>query len=277
MDKIFAIGDIQGCATQLKALIKQLPKSSKIICLGDLVNRGPNSLETLRLLKTLQEAGQAECILGNHDLHLLARDVGIRGPKSLDTLDEILKAPDRRELIDWLRYRPIALYSGKKNFNTLFVHAGVLPQWDVIQTMELADELQQVLRKEKYAKFLIDMYGDTPNQWSNKLKGAERLRVIVNTFTRLRFCSVSGHMEFESKESARNAPKGYMPWFKVPQRKTQDVKVIFGHWSSLGLLKTNNVICLDTGCVWGGQLTAMSLGKTPNFFQVLGSPTFVKM
>jgi bis(5'-nucleosyl)-tetraphosphatase (symmetrical) len=270
VDKVFAIGDVQGCATQLKSLMKQLPKSSKIICVGDLVNRGPNSLETLRLLKGLQEAGQAECILGNHDLHLIARDVGIRGPKSLDTLDPILKAPDRRELMDWLRHRPIALYSGKKNFNTLFVHAGVLPQWDITQTLELADELQQVLRKKNYAKFLVEMYGNTPNQWSNKLKGAERLRVIVNAFTRLRFCSTQGVMEFESKEGAGAAPKGFMPWFKVPQRKTQDVKVVFGHWSTLGLLKTKNVVGLDTGCVWGGSLTAMSLGQKPVFIQVPG-------
>lgn len=270
INNVFAIGDVQGCYTQLKNLTKQLPQSSKIICVGDLVNRGPKSLETLRFLKNLQESGQAECILGNHDLHLLARDAGVRVPKSLDTLDAILNAPDRGELINWLRHRPIALYSGKKNFNTLFVHAGVLPQWDIAQVLELADELQQVLRKKNYAKFLIEMYGNTPTKWSNKLKGAERLRVIVNAFTRLRFCSVSGVMEFESKEGVGNAPKDYMPWFNVPERKTEDVKVIFGHWSTLGLLKTKNVVGLDTGCVWGGQLTAMSLGSKPIFVQVPG-------
>jgi bis(5'-nucleosyl)-tetraphosphatase (symmetrical) len=203
-------------------------------------------------------------------LHLLARDTGIRGPKSLDTLDDILKAPDRKELIDWLRHRPIALYSGKDNFNTLFVHAGILPQWDVTQTLELAHELEKVLRHKNYAKSLVDMYGNTPNQWSNKLKGAERLRVIINSFTRLRFCTAKGVMEFDSKEGAGDAPKGYMPWFEVPNRKTQDAKVVFGHWSTLGLLKKKNVVGLDTGCVWGGQLTAMSLGKKLQFVQVPG-------
>jgi bis(5'-nucleosyl)-tetraphosphatase (symmetrical) len=270
MNNIYAIGDVQGCNQQLKQLIKKLPKESKIICVGDLVNRGPDSLGALRTLKSLQEAGKAECILGNHDLHLLARASGIRGPKSLDTLDDILKAPDREELIEWLRHRPMALYSGKDNLNTLFVHAGILPQWNVTKTLELAHELEKVLRSKNYAKSLVEMYGNTPNHWNDKLKGAERLRVIINSFTRLRFCTSKGVMEFESKEGAGDAPKGYMPWFQVPNRKTQDAKIIFGHWSTLGLLKKKNVVGLDTGCVWGGQLTAMSLGKKPEFIQVAG-------
>lgn len=270
MNNIYAIGDVQGCRSQLEQLIKKLPKDGKIICVGDLVNRGPDSLGTLRLLKGLQEAGRAECILGNHDLHLLARHAGIRGPKSLDTLEPILKAPDRKELIHWLRHRPMALYSGHDYFNTLFVHAGVLPQWDIAQTLELAHELEKVLRHKNYAQSLIEMYGNTPTAWSNQLKGAERLRVIINAFTRLRFCNAKGVMEFESKEGAGNAPKGYMPWFEVPNRKTQDVKIVFGHWSTLGLLKKTNVTGLDTGCVWGGKLTAMSLGNRPKFIQVAG-------
>lgn len=270
MDDIFAIGDIQGCRTQLKQLLMQLPKNSKIICMGDLVNRGPDSLGVLRMLKDLQGAGHAECILGNHDLHLLARDAGIRGPKSLDTLEPILKAPDRRELIDWLRHRPMALYSGRDHFNTLFVHAGVLPQWDVIKTLELAHEVEAILRHKNYKKSLIEMYGNTPNQWSDCLKGSDRLRVIINAFTRLRFCKKNGVMEFESKEGAGAAPEGYMPWFEVPHRKTQNIRVIFGHWSTLGLLKKKNVTGLDTGCVWGGSLTAMSLGAHPRFIEVAG-------
>lgn len=270
MNNIYAIGDVQGCRSQLEQLIKKLPKDGKIICVGDLVNRGPDSLGTLRLLKGLQEAGRAECILGNHDLHLLARDAGIRGPKSLDTLEPILKAPDRKELIHWLRHRPMALYSGYDYFNTLFVHAGVLPQWDIAQTLELAHELEKVLRHKNYAQSLIEMYGNTPTAWSNQLKGAERLRVIINAFTRLRFCNAKGVMEFESKEGAGDAPKGYMPWFEVPNRKTQDVKIVFGHWSTLGLLKKTNVTGLDTGCVWGGKLTGMSLGNRPKFIQVAG-------
>lgn len=270
MDKIFAVGDVQGCHQQLQSLIKKLPKNSKIICVGDLVNRGPDSLKVLRTLKSLQEAGQAECILGNHDLHLLARDAGIRGPKSLDTLDEILKAPDRRELIDWLRHRPMALYSGKDNLNTLFVHAGVLPQWSVTKTLELAHELEKVLRHKHYAKSLVEMYGNTPSQWSDKLKGAQRHRVIINSLTCLRFCTSKGVMEFESKEGMGTAPRGYMPWFTVPNRRTQEARIVFGHWSTLGLLKKKNVVGLDTGCVWGGQLSAMSLGKRPQFVQVAG-------
>jgi bis(5'-nucleosyl)-tetraphosphatase (symmetrical) len=188
----------------------------------------------------------------------------------LDTLDDILKAPDRKELIEWLRHRPMALYSGQDNFNTLFVHAGILPQWDITKTLELSHELEKVLRHKNYAKSLVEMYGNTPNQWSDKLKGAERLRVIINALTRLRFCTTKGVMEFESKEGAGDAPRGYMPWFNVPNRKTQDAKIVFGHWSTLGLLKKKNVVGLDTGCVWGGQLSAMSLGKKPELIQVSG-------
>jgi bis(5'-nucleosyl)-tetraphosphatase (symmetrical) len=266
MDSIYAIGDIQGCAAQLDALVRELPKGSKIICVGDLVNRGPDSLGTLRRLKSWQERGDAECILGNHDLHLLARDANLRGSKSLDTLDDILRAPDRKELIDWLRNRPLALYDG----DNLFVHAGVLPQWSINQTMELADEVQKALRKKNYVSFLADMYGNTPNKWSNSLKGADRLRVIVNSFTRMRFCSTKGEMDFISKEGAGTAPKNFYPWFDVPNRKTQDKRIFFGHWSTLGLVRKDNVIGLDTGCVWGGNLTAISIGREGNMIQVPG-------
>ena len=266
LDHIYAIGDVQGCATQLDQLVRKLPKDSKIVCVGDLVNRGPDSLGTLRRLKSWQEQGHAECILGNHDLHLLAMDAGIRSAKSLDTLDEILNAPDRRELIDWVRNRPMALFNG----DSLFVHAGVLPGWDVGQTLELAHEVEKALRKKNYKEFLMNMYGNTPVQWSNRLKGFDRLRVIVNALTRLRFCTEKGSMDFVSKEGIGTAPKGYQPWFTVPNRKTQDVRVVFGHWSTLGLIQKNNVVCLDTGCVWGQNLTAMSLGKNPRFVQTLG-------
>jgi bis(5'-nucleosyl)-tetraphosphatase (symmetrical) len=153
----------------------------------------------------------------------------------------------------------MALFSGKDYFNTLLIHAGVLPQWDVAKTLELAHEVESVLRHKNYKKSLIEMYGNTPNQWNDRLKGSERLRVIINAFTRLRFCSKSGVMEFESKEGAGDAPKGYMPWFEVPNRKTQDTRVIFGHWSTLGLIQKRNVSGLDTGCVWGGKLTAIEV------------------
>ena len=266
MDHIYAIGDIQGCSAQLDHLVKELPKGSKIICVGDLVNRGPDSLGTLRRLKAWQELGDCECILGNHDLHLLARDANIRGSKSLDTLDDVLRAPDRRELIDWLRKRPLALFDG----GNLFVHAGVLPQWSIQQTMELADEVQKALRKKNYVSFLQDMYGNTPTKWSNRLKGANRLRVIINACTRMRFSSAKGEMDFISKEGVGSAPKNFYPWFDVPNRKTQEYRVFFGHWSTMGLVQRDNVIGLDTGCVWGGKLTAMSIGPEPKMIQVPG-------
>jgi bis(5'-nucleosyl)-tetraphosphatase (symmetrical) len=258
MSKIFAVGDVQGCAPSLKTLLKKLPKKSKLIFLGDLVNRGPDSLGALRQLKSLQESGRAECILGNHDLHLLAIDAGLRKTKGLDTVDAILNAPDRKELIGWIRKRPMALSNGK----VLTVHAGVLPQWDLQQTIECAQEVEKALRGKSYKDFLANMYGNTPNKWSNSLKGYERLRLITNTLTRMRFCTPSGQMEFESKEGLENGPKGYMPWFKVPKRKTADTLIYFGHWSTLGLLRHDNVIGLDTGCVWGGKLTAMEVSET---------------
>ena len=255
MSTIYAVGDVQGCAPSLQSLVKKIPAKSKLIFLGDLVNRGPNSLGALRQLKQLQESGRAECILGNHDLHLLAIDAGLRKPRGLDTVDVILKAPDRAELIDWIRNRPMALSNG----NVLTVHAGVLPQWDLQQTIECAQEVEKALRKKTYKDFLANMYGNTPNKWSSSLKGYERLRVITNALTRLRFCTPSGQMEFESTQGLEKGPKGYLPWFKVPKRKTTDTLIYFGHWSTLGLLRQNNVIGLDTGCVWGGKLTAMEI------------------
>ena len=258
MSKIYAVGDIQGCAPSLKALVKKLPKKSNLIFLGDLVNRGPDSLGALRQLKSLQESGRAECILGNHDLHLLAIDAGLRNTKGLDTIDAILKAPDRKELINWIRNRPMALSNGK----VLTVHAGVLPQWDLQQTIECAQEVEKALRSKSYKEFLANMYGNTPNKWSNSLKGYERLRLITNALTRMRFCTPSGQMEFESKEGLENGPQGYIPWFNVPKRKTTDTLIYFGHWSTLGLLRRSNVIGLDTGCVWGGKLTALEIAHS---------------
>jgi bis(5'-nucleosyl)-tetraphosphatase (symmetrical) len=268
MNKIYAIGDIQGCAPSLKSLVKKIPKDSKMIFLGDLVNRGPSSLGTLRQLKSLQEQGRIECLLGNHDLHLLAIDAGLRKTKGLDTVSAILKAPDRAELIHWLRHRPMALSNGK----VITVHAGILPQWDLQQTIECAQEVEKALRKKSYVDFLANMYGNTPNKWSNSLKGIERLRVITNALTRLRFCTPTGQMEFESKEGLESGPKGYIPWFKVPKRKTRDALVYFGHWSTLGLVRQSNVIGLDTGCVWGGKLTAMEIpdsGKDSKKLQII--------
>ncbi|MBT8581104.1 symmetrical bis(5'-nucleosyl)-tetraphosphatase [Polynucleobacter paneuropaeus] len=273
MSKIFAVGDIQGCTPSLKKLVSKLPAKSKAIFLGDLVNRGPDSLGSLRFLKRLQEKGRIECILGNHDLHLLAIDAGIRKPRGLDTVDKILAAPDRKELIHWLRNRPLALNHGK----ILAVHAGVLPQWTIGQTIEYAQEVEKALRKKTYQDFLANMYGNTPTKWSHSLKGYERLRVITNALTRLRFCTPTGRMEFISKEGLKAGPKGYMPWFLVPKRKTQDALIYFGHWSTLGLLKRPNVICLDTGCAWGGKLSALEIpesGKSTRKLQLIQVPGY---
>ena len=258
MSKIYAVGDVQGCAPSLKALVKKLPGKSKMIFLGDLVNRGPDSLGALRYLKSLQEAGRAECILGNHDLHLLAIDAGIRKTKGLDTVKPILNAPDRNELIDWVRKRPMALSNGK----ILTVHAGVLPQWDLQQTIECSHEVEKALRSKSYKTFLGNMYGNTPTKWKNSLTGDERLRVITNALTRLRFCTPSGTMEFNSAQGLEDGPAGYIPWFQAPNRKTQDTVIYFGHWSTLGLMRNHNVVGLDTGCVWGGKLTAMEISDS---------------
>lgn len=255
MNNVFAIGDVQGCLSSLNSLVKKLPRGSKLIFLGDLVNRGPDSLGTLRRLKQLQEAGVAECILGNHDLNLLACDAGIRETKPLDTIDDVLSAPDRRELIDWLRHRPMALSNGK----VLLVHAGVLPQWSLKRTLSLAHEVELTLRHKKYREFLAQMYGNTPNQWDPQLSGMDRLRLITNTLTRIRFCTPDGEMEFKSKEGLESGPAGYIPWFETPKRKTQSIPIVFGHWSTLGLLNRHGVIGIDTGCVWGGTLTALDL------------------
>lgn len=253
----YAIGDIQGCHQRLLDLLKQAyatSSDSQFIFTGDLVNRGPDSLATLKKVQALGETAQV--VLGNHDLHLLAVAHGIRKLHPSDTLSDILDAPDRDALLDWLRSRPLALFEQ----GHLIVHAGVLPQWTVAQTLELAHEVETVLRGPNWIDFLRDMYGNAPAQWNDALTGNDRLRCIVNALTRIRFCSADGTMEFATKEGAGAEPAGYMPWFDVPGRKTEDVTVVFGHWSTLGLVMRPNLIGLDTGCVWGGKLTAVRLG-----------------
>jgi bis(5'-nucleosyl)-tetraphosphatase (symmetrical) len=254
--KTYAIGDVQGCNSQVLALLEQIYAVSanpKLIFVGDLVNRGPQSLATLRQIRALGDT--ANVVLGNHDLHLLAAAHGIRKPHASDTFDDILNASDRDELLDWLRQRPLArLENGH-----LFVHAGVLPQWTAQQTLELAHEVESVLRGPDWVNFLREMYGNTPAKWDNSLQGMDRLRCIVNALTRIRFCRMDGTMEFVTFEGADAAPPGYFAWFDVPGRKTEDVTVVCGHWSALGLIMRTNLIALDTGCVWGGKLTAVRL------------------
>ncbi len=251
---LYLIGDVQGCDESLGRLLTHIdfsPSRDTIYLLGDLVNRGPNNVAVLRRL--MQLGTSAQCLLGNHDLHLLAVSQQVRKPNPQDTIQDVLQAPDSHDLLHWLRHQHMALQVG----HVLMVHAGVLPSWTTEQTLSLANEVETVLRSEDFASFMPHMYGGLPNQWHDSLTGADRLRVIVNALTRLRFCSADGAMDFSIKEDADKAPEGLMPWFDAPQRKTQNDVVAFGHWSTLQNLHRADVVCLDDGCLWGGCLSAM--------------------
>lgn len=253
---VYLVGDIQGCDASLQRLLEKLsfsPSRDQLFVLGDLVNRGPNSAGTLRRLMGLGAAVQ--CVLGNHDLHLLAIAAGASKTKRLDTLDNLLNAHDREDMLDWLRHQHMAIHA----HGVLMVHAGVLPTWTAAQTMALAQEVEQVLRGPNAADFFHQMYGNQPSSWHEGLVGVDRIRVIVNALTRLRFCSADGVMEFDAKESADQAPAGFLPWFDVPGRLTAQDTVAFGHWSTLGWLDRPDVFALDSGCVWGGCLSALRL------------------
>ena len=252
--RLYLIGDVQGCAAALNALLVKIdfsPSRDRLVLLGDLVNRGPDSLGILRLLSGLGDA--AQCLLGNHDLHALAVCSGARPAHKNDTLAPLLAAPDAPALVDWLRHRPLALQQD----GYLMLHAGALPQWTAAQTVAYGAEVASALQLANYADFLRSMYGNAPAQWRNGLRGDDRLRVIVNALTRLRFCSADGVMEFATKEGAASAPEGYMPWFDVPGRLSAGTPIAFGHWSTLGLVQRPDLLSLDTGCVWGGCLSAM--------------------
>jgi len=269
---LYLIGDLQGCDAPLKRLLETIdfsPSIDTLYLLGDLVNRGPDSLGVLRRLSGLGDA--AQCLLGNHDLHALAVWQGVRSAKRGDTLQPLLDADDSTTLFDWLRHRPMA----QRAHGWLMVHAGVLPQWTAAQTMALAAEVEQVLRGPNIKTHLMAMYGNTPAAWSHQLAGAERLRVIINTLTRLRFCSADGLMDFTSNNNADNPPDGFIPWFNVPGRATQDQPIAFGHWSTLmpdnqrTTHMRSNTLPLDTGCVWGGCLTAAKLGSAAGEFELI--------
>ena len=258
---MYLIGDLQGCDEPLGRLLETLdfsPSRDTLYLLGDLVNRGPQSLQVLRRLQGLGAA--AQCLLGNHDLNLLAVSQGLRKLHRKDTLQAVLQAPDAPSLLTWLRHQKLALWAG----NCLMVHAGVLPQWDATDTLQRAAEVEAVLTGPDWAAFLGQMYGNSPCRWHDDLQGMSRWRVIVNALTRLRFCSAEGEMEFESKEGADSAPEGYMPWFELPGRRSQGTQIAFGHWSTLGWLDRPGLYALDSGCVWGGCLTALRLGAGPN-------------
>jgi len=253
---VYAIGDLQGCLDSFERLLTRVPDAQRLIFVGDLVNRGPQSLATLRAVRARVESGSAVALLGHHDLHLLAVDAGIRPEHDSDTLRDILQAPDRRALIDWLRTLPLA----HAESGHLFVHAGVPPQWTAAQTVALAAEVQARLARDDYRVFLAAMYGNKPKRWREDLDGDDRLRFIVNALTRLRVVDLEdGAMRLKFKAAAHDAPEGTVPWFAHPQRATRDTPIVFGHWSSEGLVRRDNVTGIDTGCVWGGQLTALRL------------------
>ncbi len=261
---IYAVGDIQGCHTELVQLLGAIsfnPAADQLWLVGDLVNRGPGSLEVLRLVKSLGDS--AITVLGNHDLHLLAVAEGAASLHRSDTLDEILGAPDREELLTWLRNQRLLHVAD----DFVLVHAGLLPGWTVKQAARLAGEVEAVLRGKDHAAFLAHMYGNQPNHWDDALTGYKRLRVITNALTRMRICTDSGEMEFKFKAEQQNIPEGYRAWFEVPGRASSNATVVFGHWSALGLMVKQNAIALDTGCLWGGPLTAIRL-EDRQLFQV---------
>lgn len=258
----YAIGDIQGCDDEFARLLDLLrfdPARDRLWLVGDLVNRGPKSLRVLRRVKALGDA--AIVVLGNHDLHLLALACSnSESRKSKDTLDDILTAPDRDELLAWLRTRPMLHHDAKLNYT--MVHAGLAPQWDLAQAQGCARELESQLRDEDASRELFaNMYGDRPNRWSDSLSGFERLRFITNCLTRLRFCHSDGTLELKYKGRIDQAPGNLYPWFRAPNRRTRDARIVCGHWSALGFHRENGVMSIDTGCVWGQQLCAIDLEK----------------
>jgi bis(5'-nucleosyl)-tetraphosphatase (symmetrical) len=255
----YAIGDVQGCHDELRALLKLLKFSAdrdRLWFVGDLVNRGPDSLATLRLVRAL--ADNAVVVLGNHDLHLLAVAHGTQRKRRSDTLDELLAAPDRDALLEWLSRRPLAHSEG----SDLMVHAGVVPQWTVAVTLKLAREIEAALSGDAHALF-AHMYGDQPDRWSEALSGMDRLRFAINVLTRLRVCTTDGRVDLSVKGTPPPPPSPLRPWFEIPGRRTGNARVIFGHWSALGLTLRPGLVGLDSGCVWGGALTALDLDADP--------------
>ena len=268
---VYAIGDLQGCYDPFRRLLDEIefdPENDKLWLVGDLVNRGPKSLKTLRYVMSLGESVQT--VLGNHDLHLLALWAGAaQNRKRFSSLGKILSAPDVDELCHWLRLQPLAYFD--EELNTLMVHAGTHPDWSVENTLDRAAEVEEELRYGDYLGLLNNMYSNSPASWSSKLKGYKRLRFIINCFTRMRMITSANKLNFTHAGSPWRARSNIMPWYQAETRKTVDTRVVFGHWSQLGLIVLPNLICLDTGCVWGRQLTAARLDKRrPRIIQVEG-------
>ena len=269
----YAIGDIQGCYHAFQALLARVefnPEIDELWLVGDLINRGKGSLEVLRWCYAHQD--NLKVVLGNHDLHALVVAAGFVRAHKGDTLDALLEADDKDELLDWLRHQRLAYQAElTPGEHYLMVHAGLLPQWTAENTMRYAAEVEIALQGESHLDFLAHMYGNLPTRWCDDLTGIDRLRVITNAMTRLRVCTLQGEMEFQFKGELADVPQDFIPWFDLPNRATQDVQVIFGHWSALGLQQRSNVYALDTGCLWGGQLTAMNL-QTKEIIQVQSHP-----
>lgn len=260
----YAIGDVQGCFHAFNDLLEKIAfnrNKDRLWLVGDVVNRGAGSLEMLRWCYENRDVVQI--VLGNHDLHALVVASGVVTLKKHDTLASLLAAPDAEVLLTWLRHQPLMVQEGKH----VMVHAGLLPGWSVDEAMGYAAEVEAALQAGSYVDFLANMYGNKPSTWRDDLSGYDRLRVITNAMTRLRVCNPNGKMEFAFKGELDSIPKGFMPWFDVPDRQSQDYTIIFGHWSALGLQHRNNVHALDTGCLWGGHLTAMNL-ETKGITQV---------
>lgn len=260
----YAIGDLQGCLEAFNCLLEKIaftPGQDRLLLAGDLVARGPDSLGTLRRVYALRD--HLECVLGNHDLHLLALAHGVRPNKSTKKnkdadLQQILDAPDRRELLEWLQQRP--LLHSETAFNAVISHAGIPPLWTLAEAESRAAEVCTILQSDRAQTFFDNMYGNEPNRWDNSLQGPARWRLITNYFTRMRFINLEYELELANKGEAENAPAGFFPWFDHPKRKNKNINILFGHWAALnGNVAHENIVALDTGCVWGGALTALRL------------------
>jgi bis(5'-nucleosyl)-tetraphosphatase (symmetrical) len=265
---LYAIGDVQGCYAALEKLLATIQFDAardRLWFTGDLVNRGPQSLEVLRYVKGL--GARATCVLGNHDLHLLAVAAGTAKTRARDTLDAILGAPDRDELLDWLRSRPLLHHDDRLGYT--LIHAGLLPSWSLADAKRLAQEGETALRRAGADAFFRHMYGDLPDHWNENLRGFDRLRVIINAYTRLRYCDSEGNMDLRPTGPPGSQPPGLMPWFQIPGRRSGEHRIVFGHWSTLGLWHHDGVIGLDSGCLWGNSLSAARLDIEPvEFFSV---------
>ena len=258
---VYAIGDIQGCFNELEQLLTKInfdTTKDQLWFVGDLVNRGPQSLETIQFVRSLDDA--AKCVLGNHDIHLIACHAGVQTCNPKSSLNQILQSDQADEIITWLRFQPLLHYDPELNW--LMVHAGLIPQWDLSNAQIYASEVETQLRSDHYIDFLKNAYGDIPNQWQPDLTDQDRWRITLNAFTRIRLCDKKGAMDFSYKGSLNEKPEHLYAWFDVP-RKSQELNIIFGHWSALGLKQSPNLLGLDTGCLWGSQLTAARLDIDP--------------